>query len=501
MFCACCCAVLLGGVVAPPVPTSQYVVLVDPGAKGEFLPAAQALAEFHKARCCRFDPRRLDQAFAELKKLQPDFVVFVLPPEKIDVDLAHQILVRSTGLDDDPFCDFAYGFITGRDGPAALRLVERIKQAWRRSYGRKVALFGSWEGQQLPPAQPLSALKALQAEGVARYVRTRDPEPARKKAARAALALCQGKDLLLFFAHGYPDEMGGCFRAADLRQWQVDLAPAILINCACYNGAPGRWFAPGPKGVEERGPVKAEDSVALQILDAGVAGYFAGIDPWHGPLALQLAGYVLDDGLPLGLAARRLHDRLALEFLPERMHFPPTAQNPKRFAGEGTVNRRHNGAGLIFYGDPALAPFARNASRLHFAELKRGAGHTFTITLGNRALVDGPPGEDFMLPQMGLMDYYSVRTADYLKELSLEVYRVLPLPVGVETVAGLRVQSARCGQSDVPTQAPQFAVEKTRAGNFLHVRVPLAVRAVGSPWTYNISRTGLNIELQGEFGG
>jgi hypothetical protein len=492
---------LLSTVLAQVPAQSRYVVLVDPGPKEEFLPAAKSLAEFQKGRLLRFDPANLDAAFAELKKIQPDFVVFVLPPDEIDVDLSHQILERSTTLDDDPFCDFEYGFITGRDGAAALRFVERIKKAWKHSFGRKVAMFGSWEGKVLPPEQPLTALKAMKAEGVFRVVAIGDKEEQRHKAARQALAQCQGKDLLLFFSHGYPHEMAGCFRAQDLRKWQVDLSGTILINCACYNGAPGRWFAPGGQGVEDKGLVKLQDAVALQILDSGVVGYFGGIDPWHGPLALQLTSYVFDDGLRLGQAARRMHDRLALEFLPDRIHFPPTLQNPKRFAGEGTINRRHNGAGMIFYGDPALAPFAQNASKLRFASLKKGAGHQFTITLGHRPLVDGTPAEDYMIPQSGLMDYYSVKTADFLKELSLEVYRVVPLPPGVDKVLSLKVKSARSGKNDVPTKAPQFVVEKTRNGNFLHVRVPLDVRVLGSVWPATISLTGIRIELEGAFGG
>src|SRR5688572_16618028 len=76
----------------------NYVVLVDPGTMDEFLPAAKELAEFHRARVMDFDPARLEEAFEKLQTAKPDFVVFVLPPEKIDVDLVHQILARATAL-------------------------------------------------------------------------------------------------------------------------------------------------------------------------------------------------------------------------------------------------------------------------------------------------------------------------------------------------------------------------------------------------------------------
>ncbi len=302
----------------------------------------------------------------------------------------------------------------------------------------------------------------------------------------------------MFFSHGYPDEMASCFRARDLRDWKIDLGPAILVNCACYNGAPGRWFAPGPRGIEDRGITKRADSVALAVLDSGVVGYFAGVDPWHGPLAMQVFGNVLDDGLRLGAAAKAMHCRLALEFLPKRIHFEPTLKNPKRFNGEGTENRRHNGAGMIFFGDPALAPFTQSASRLGFAEWKSGDGSRFTLRLGTRPVLDGVPSTDYMIPQSRLTDYYSVRTDDYLKELSLEVYRVVPLPKGITRVPSLRVKSAQSGDQMIPTRPLQSVIETTPMQNYLHVLVPLEVRVIGSNWLFTISTRGITIEIDGE---
>jgi hypothetical protein len=484
---------------APPkvaTPPGPYLVLVDGGQKDEFLPAARALAALHGAVVKRFDPKKLDQTLAELRKAPPRFVVFVLPPEKIDVDLAHDILEMATRVDDDPFVDFEYGFVTGRDGLAALRFVRRIEAAWKRDFGNKAALFGSWEGEVLPTGQPLSALKTAGLSAEQRLVKVKGPAEERRKAARQALADCKGKDALLFFSHGYPDSMEFCFRAKDLRAWKADLSPAILVNCACYNGAPGRWFAPGPTGPVERKPVGREDSVALAVLDSGVAGYFAGVDPWHGPLAIQVFAHITDDGLRLGEAAKRMYDRLALDFLPGRIHFEPTLKVKDRFGGEGVVSRRHNGAGMIFYGDPALAPFAKKAKRLLTAEVKSTGNAPLRLRLVVKPLLDGEPGVDFMLPQARLMDYYSVKTADFQKELKLEVYRAVPLPAECKGTPALRVVSARSGDKDVPTRAPQLVVEDTPRRKVLHVRVPLDVRATDFARLLDLARKGITIDLE-----
>src|SRR5207248_8062838 len=100
------------------------------------------------------------------------------------------------------------------------------------------------------------------------------------------------------------------------------------------------------------------------------------------------------------------------------------------------------------------APFAKSASRLAFAEVKQ-VGGKLTIRLGTKPLIDGPAGVDFMIPQSRLTDYYSVKTADYLKELSAEVYRVVDLPAGVTAAPAVTVKSARCGPTALPTRPVQ----------------------------------------------
>lgn len=481
-------ALLVLALAFPALAGDDYLVLVDPGKDDAYRPAAEAMAKLHGGVVRTFDPARLDGALAALKEAPPRHVVFVLPPEKIDVDLAHSILGMATQVDDDPFTDFEYGFVTGRGGPAARRFVGRIEAAAKREFGRKGAMFGSWEGPMLPPPMPLGAAKAIGFDFEARFVLANAPEEPRRAAARAALAALAEKDALLFFSHGYPDRMVGCFTAGDLRDWKVEFAPALLVNCACYNGAPGRWYGIGAGGrFTDRGLVDPARSVALQILDSGVGAYVAGIDPWHGPLASQVFCLIADDGLRLGAATKAMHDRLALAFLPERIVYPPTAEVV--MTGEGRANRLRNGAGMILYGDPAFAPFARDPSHRFFARREKDG----RIVLGFRPLIEGLPATDFMLPQARLMDYYSVRTADVMKELSMEVYRVVRWPDGA--APKLRVTKAVCGDGAVKTGEPQTAIEATPDGPRLHVRVPIAEPLFPAIRLLELARNGVTIEL------
>lgn len=474
-----------------------YLVFVDSGEEEAFLPAAEALAVLHGGEVIPFTPSSLEGVLEVSRKKKPLFVAFVLPPWKIDVDLAHEILALACRVDEDPFVDFEYGFITGRDGPAARKFVERIAAARKRTFRRKAALFGTWEGQLPPQPGAMTFFEKAGFDAEVRYVMARDEEPLRKKASRGALEALQGRDALLFFSHGYPHEMAGCFTARDLREWKVDLSPAILVNCACWNGAPGRWFAPGPDGPVDRGVVSPEDSVALEILDRGVTGYVAGIDPWHGPLALKVFARIVADGMRLGEAAKRMLDRLALEFHPDPIRFQPTLEHEERFSGEGVNNRRHNGAGMVLYGDPAFAPFKDVAVRPAFALWETSEGGGIRIRMGTRALIRETPGADFLIPMNRLIDYYSVRSADFQKELAMEIYRVVAVPKGTEDVPPLRVASARSGKYDVKTGPPQQVRESTPRGDFLHVRVPLKVPVYSMQgWPQHIAAHGLTVILE-----
>jgi hypothetical protein len=104
---------------------------------------------------------------------------------------------------------------------------------------------------------------------------------------------------------------------------------------------------------------------------------------------------------------------------------------------------------------------------------------------------------DFFLPLSRLTDSYSVKTANFEKELALEVYRVIPLPAECKGVPALRVAAARSGEEDVATGTPQLVVEDTPRGKFLHIRVPLKVRGVDTARVVGIARKGLTVDLEG----
>src|SRR5581483_9618408 len=253
---------------------------------------------------------------------------------------------------------------------------------------------------------------------------------------------------------------------------------------------------------EDRGVVARDDSVALALLDSGIAGYFAGVDVWHGPLNSQVFYYVTDDGMRLGEAANAMYNRLALEFLPERIHFEPTLKRQLGGKDAWVQNQRGNGSAMILYGDPALAPFAKRAKHLLSARAEPLGKDRLGVKIEVRPLIEGQPGEDFwILPRYRLYDYYSLRSDPEKNPPQLELYRVVPLPAQSKDVPALRVISAKSGDKDIPTGKVQLVVEDALSGNLLHVRIPLQVSISDKPADnlrlMALAKQGLAVELDG----
>src|SRR5262249_14266941 len=120
------------------------------------------------------------------------------------------------------------------------------------------------------------------------------------------------------------------------------------------------------------------------------------------------------------------------------------------------------------------------------------------IKMELRPLIEGSPGEDFyVLPSNRLLDYYSMRTDPEKAPPKLELYRVVPLPVGAKGVPTLRVVSAKSGGKDIPSGTLQLAVEDTPGGKFLQVRVPLQVSYMENLRLMALARQGVSVELEG----
>src|SRR5438093_11654480 len=104
---------------------SDYIVADAVGKNDAFYRAATRLAAHRSAIIVPLDLKNLNAFRDALRQKPPRYVAVVIRPEELDYDLARRFLVMATQLDDDPFVDFSYGFITGVTAEEALAFVER----------------------------------------------------------------------------------------------------------------------------------------------------------------------------------------------------------------------------------------------------------------------------------------------------------------------------------------------------------------------------------------
>lgn len=108
----------------------EYVVLVGKSVRvdKEWQKVVDRLVELHEARVVEFN-ERTSEALPQLRELAPRYVAIVEKPENIDISFVVDLNRMSRNVDDDIYCDFLWGIITGYDADSALALVERAQTA------------------------------------------------------------------------------------------------------------------------------------------------------------------------------------------------------------------------------------------------------------------------------------------------------------------------------------------------------------------------------------
>ena len=100
-----------------------------------------------------------------------------------------------------------------------------------------------------------------------------------------------------------------------------------------------------------------------------------------------------------------------------------------------------------------------------------------------------------------LLDYYSVKTPDFMQEIGMEFYRVIKVPDDWSEAPDVSVARIQLGHEEdrgagLSTKEPQVVLERRADGNYLHVRVPLGQRWMPPGlWPMRIAQEGSVVEL------
>lgn len=440
---------------------ADYVVLAAIKAGQEFDEAARHLADHHKARIVRFDPGDLQPVKRSLAQTEPRYVALVMRPEQIDFAFQRRFLQLATEVDDDPFVDFAFGYITGVNGDEALALAkrgtDRVPKTGKLTHtvvaGGLKQSFVQKQGFRLRAAM-LDTLRIYSAGEDAFPEEGRDREFLAKH-----LPKVHGRDTLTFAGHGYPREVHGGPDFRDLED--MDLTGTVALNVACYTGTTHRYFDNDwqRRRITEQ-HVPFEESFCLTLLQKGVVGYTAYVCPRPaGPeLDTDLVALVVD-GMSLGTARRRDYDKTVLGYLgfgEQRMVLRPIKDNDRVPQNIDAVRDMmlEGATGGVLFGDPACVPFAGMANESPLVITTRQKG--------GKLLVRAEAGVQALYLQC------SDPTARWQEGMAMKVYARIPL--ADRFVEDVVVDRLAIDGEVQPTRA-LWAIEDEHGDRFLQVKV------------------------------
>jgi len=398
------------GAAGKPVALVPYVVLTNLDAADPYHAAARRLAEYRKGTIVPFRIGEWAALRRRLAQLQPRHVALVLRPEDVDVNLHRGLLKVACALDDDPFVDFAFGYITGPTAKDALRMVEGairveaegLPKTWFEASVVSASASYVGEGPGIPLARELGFA------GKEIYWACVEDDPKVRDFVKENVGLLAGHGVVSFAGNGDPE---GIWLFHDARNsdagkhWDfdpakvgqdpagempritadqlrgLDLAGAVVWSGTCHSGVLHREYVEGDIvatfGRVERQTeylVPAERSLGLAILGAGPAAFLAPLGPNHGYSCLVEQVRAISTGVSLGEVMRGRYNEIALA---EGAALAPATYR----AGAPELHEdamRGGGVNRVVYGDPAFRPFSAAtgksataiAVRMDGAELK-----------------------------------------------------------------------------------------------------------------------------------
>jgi hypothetical protein len=347
--------------------------------------------DFHHASTIDWDGLNGESLLARLRVHPPARVLFILRPEDLDINLHRRIVSICNRVDDDPFADFTFGYLTART-PEALealwaRTVELHEHGlaghiWVQSSitsGQKSmryeegnsgirrdagftgpSLYFAEVGSDPDVAKRLDEwLPQLQPASVIDITGNADPQgiwlfSGERNRDRSKHWVYDPAKIGQDPDHCMPRITADRFRA-------LRLSSPIVWSGACHTAATHNVFVEGDivstfgrTDTTTLFEMPTDQSIALAMIDAGAAAFLGPIGPNHGYSTLLEQEYALENGATLGEALKSTYDDAFLAtggspVLPRCVPGSPQPEEPNIMAAGG-LNR-------VLIGDPSLSPF------------------------------------------------------------------------------------------------------------------------------------------------
>jgi len=392
--------------------TDNYIVLttVD-DITDDYFHAAYAISDYRNAEIITFDPENISAILPTLISLEPRYVAVVCKPEELYINFIRQFLMMSTQLDEDPFSDFSYGFITGATADDALNFVNKIILAESENIEDFPLNIGGYVATSLNlvytgPDGYMENLNPASTSCI--WLETNDNGAGEDFFLANTSYLENNK--ILDIGHNGDAHMLWLFEGGNMEcdppSWiydeakiedpayaregltsydiaPLDLYPAVAFNGACHAGETKIVMVEGDieatfgdtEGLVEFYTMSDTFSFALSILNTGITGYFApcGANNANDQGEDVYNAFLYDE--PLGDIHKRSNDGVVMGFLGNRPNLRIFEQGESTYSSDVLVSGtfdpyEYSGAtymlggkaNRIYFGDPLFDPYTNNHS-------------------------------------------------------------------------------------------------------------------------------------------
>jgi hypothetical protein len=446
--------------------TSDYVVVDFCGANDPYHKAATRLAELRHGEIVPADPEHLDLLLEILRNKPPRMVAFVVRPDQFDENLARALLELATKIDDDPFVDFAYGFITGDSPESAVSLVEQALTAEKRrrkpelavvAVGEKVITKSGVTSQRFP----LRKMSLPQLWGQLAGGENFPGDERDTSFIKTLMPQLQNKSIVIFAGHGYPSEVVGGPNWKDLDG--THLTGSVVLNIACYTGVTGTWYEDDwSTGRIRKRTVPTSESFCLNVIKSGVAAYvaYACARP-AGPELFSDVGALAGEGMSVGEVRCRDNNRIILAYLAQgfdKLNAPHVEEGqvlkPRKNIVKDLLLDMSTG-GVVF-GDPAFQPFPAKTGEAPLEVMSQRKGDELTVTM--------QVASQHLFFECGeQLDTWGDAQAPAMRLMTR-------VPLGQAYVSDVQLKELKVGAKAQPNRIA-WGVEEDRGERFLHVKV------------------------------
>lgn len=307
---------------------------------------ANEVQEFHNGNQVTFDGVNFEELKKHIGKYQPANVLFVIPPQLLDVNFQRRVFKMAPTFDQDLQADFAWGYLTARSGDALKKFWQRIQNLHEHGLPNKTWLEASVAGNiestiythnALPPAAVASGFKGKEI-----YFGVVEQDPDVLKFVDEHIKMMEQASVIVMYGNGDPHGIwlfDGQRNMDPDKHWDFDaskvghdpenemvrikadrfrnlkLNSPIIWSGPCHSGACYRVYVEGDivstfgkSDQVELFEMDLDDSLALALIDAGAGSLIVPIASNHGFSNSLETQFALNYGTTLGESIKSTYD-------------------------------------------------------------------------------------------------------------------------------------------------------------------------------------------------